>query len=208
MRKGVDKMKYNDYILKLTNKARQQKLTPIESGILADHGAVSELRKQKGVGCMEHDLTHTLACGVCLKDLQSKLAEVEKERDKAKELTMEYFLMCRGVETPCSKCVGFGVRAYGSTATWRGGIGGQTVTQGICDHCWGSGDEHRKGANLRIISATEAVTARYRKALEEIQIVADKYAHCGDADKKCGTLAVISKEADQTLAQEGVGEKK
>lgn len=59
----------------------------------------------------------------------------------------------RGVDEPCLKCAGSGVRVYGSTATWRGGIGGQAVTQDVCDHCWGTGDAHRKGADLRRITA-------------------------------------------------------
>ena len=55
----------------------------------------------------------------------------------------------RGVENPCHECNGLGIKAYGSTATWHGGIGGQVVTGGICDHCWGTGDEDRHGLNLK-----------------------------------------------------------
>lgn len=61
------------------------------------------------------------------------------------------FLSWRGVESPCQKCSGSGVRMYGSTATWRGGIGGQMCTTDVCDACWGTGDEHRKGADLRAL---------------------------------------------------------
>lgn len=46
----------------------------------------------------------------------------------------------RGVVERCSACIGLGVRAYGSTATWRGGVGGMTITSDVCDKCWGSGD--------------------------------------------------------------------
>jgi len=59
----------------------------------------------------------------------------------------------RGVEDPCPKCHGHGVRAYGSTATWRGGIGGQTTTSDVCDGCWGSGDKNKTWTNLRTIAA-------------------------------------------------------
>lgn len=50
------------------------------------------------------------------------------------------FLSWRGVETPCPKCHGAGGRMYPSTSTWRGGVGGQSFTRGVCDACWGSGD--------------------------------------------------------------------
>jgi hypothetical protein len=52
-------------------------------------------------------------------------------------------------EPRCSRCNGSGRRVYGSTATWRGGAGGQTATEDVCDRCWGSGDESNKGPNLR-----------------------------------------------------------
>lgn len=57
----------------------------------------------------------------------------------------------RGVEVPCEKCSGIGVRAYPNTATWAGGIGGSMVTPDVCDVCWGTGDKHRKGVNLRTL---------------------------------------------------------
>jgi len=41
----------------------------------------------------------------------------------------------------CTRCGGYGERAYPSTSTYRGGIGGQMITQDVCDKCWGSGDE-------------------------------------------------------------------
>lgn len=57
----------------------------------------------------------------------------------------------RCVDEPCKACGGAGNRAYGSTATWRGGIGGQAITSDVCDSCWGTGDAHRKGADLRVL---------------------------------------------------------
>jgi hypothetical protein len=62
---------------------------------------------------------------------------------------MRWMLDHRGVDTPCKRCLGFGSIAYGSTATWRGGIGGCSVTRDVCDHCWGSGDEHEHWPDLR-----------------------------------------------------------
>jgi hypothetical protein len=49
----------------------------------------------------------------------------------------------------CPGCGGSGRKAYASTSTWRGGIGGQMITEGVCDKCWGTGRTDRKGVNLR-----------------------------------------------------------
>ena len=68
--------------------------------------------------------------------------------------TEDFYLVVaslRGVDTPCKECAGLGVKTYGSTATWRGGIGGQSLTSGVCDKCWGSGDEHRKWPSHRLL---------------------------------------------------------
>lgn len=55
----------------------------------------------------------------------------------------------RGVQDPCERCHGLGVRSYSNTATWRGGIGGQAFTRDTCDTCWGSGDKFHKFFDLR-----------------------------------------------------------
>jgi hypothetical protein len=43
----------------------------------------------------------------------------------------------------CEYCDGWGVRVYPTTATWRGGIGGATPANDVCNRCWGSGDADR-----------------------------------------------------------------
>jgi DnaJ-class molecular chaperone len=43
----------------------------------------------------------------------------------------------------CKDCGGSGYKLYGSTATWRGGVGGQMMIEDVCDKCWGSGDADR-----------------------------------------------------------------
>ncbi len=77
----------------------------------------------------------------------------------------------RDIETPCTRCGGFGRRAYSDTSTWRGGFGGQIVTGGVCDHCWGSGDELKPGANLRELfnklDSQESELKRLRKEVSE-----------------------------------------
>ena len=63
----------------------------------------------------------------------------------------DFMMYYKGIENPCPTCGGLGTRAYGSTATWYGGIGGQMITQGICDKCWGSGDKDKTWTNLRVL---------------------------------------------------------
>jgi hypothetical protein len=64
-------------------------------------------------------------------------------------------LRMRHVEEPCTKCHGFGNKSYPTTATWRGGVGGQAITVDVCDACWGTGDAIRAGVNLRRLFAEE-----------------------------------------------------
>jgi hypothetical protein len=52
----------------------------------------------------------------------------------------------------CGECMGAGIKGYSDTTTWRGGIGGQAMTSGVCDKCWGSGIHERPGVNLRTLS--------------------------------------------------------
>ena len=84
-----------------------------------------------------------------IKQLQTKIAKLEKNRDYDKE----HYIFVEIPEFPCKRCGGRGRRAYGSTSTWSGGIGGQMITGDVCDSCWGTGDATRKGANLRMLYA-------------------------------------------------------
>ena len=52
----------------------------------------------------------------------------------------------------CSSCGGEGIKAYPSTATWHGGIGGQSITEDVCDKCWGTGRNDVQGINLKEFS--------------------------------------------------------
>jgi hypothetical protein len=65
------------------------------------------------------------------------------------------FLEYRGInpyyDTVCPSCSGSGVQVYGSTATWHSGIGGQAMTSGVCDKCWGSGKKNAPWANLKAL---------------------------------------------------------
>lgn len=85
--------------------------------------------------------------------LERQLAKAESERDRLREqlqelrdTMLERFLSWRGVENVCegrNGCGGSGTKTYASTATWRGGAGGQALTSAVCDQCWGSGDKSR-----------------------------------------------------------------
>lgn len=55
----------------------------------------------------------------------------------------------RGVEVPCPNCKGLGTVMYGSGSTWRGGVGTASCERDVCDKCWGTGDLHRIGVDLR-----------------------------------------------------------
>jgi hypothetical protein len=87
-------------------------------------------------------------------ELESQVSELQSRRENM-HCDM---LLWRGI-TPdfdkvCRSCSGAGIKVYGSTSTWRGGIGGQMMTSDVCDKCWGSGREdnpwlsHRHAAAL------------------------------------------------------------
>lgn len=57
----------------------------------------------------------------------------------------------RGIDQKylCPDCGGSGTKAYPSTATWHGGVGGMTITTDVCDRCWGSGDRAKPWPSRR-----------------------------------------------------------
>ena len=58
----------------------------------------------------------------------------------------EFALDWRGIqdeEAVCNECSGSGVKSYGDTSTYHGGVGGQAITLGVCNHCWGSGNRYK-----------------------------------------------------------------
>jgi len=96
-------------------------------------------------------------------------AQVEQERQRRDALLGgEACEAYRNVQTPCKSCGGWGVVTYSSTATWRGGIGGQAMTPGVCDRCWGSGDEHRKWASWRELDTLRAERDAAQQAHSEL----------------------------------------
>lgn len=56
----------------------------------------------------------------------------------------------------CERCRGTGSRMWPHTGMWRtGGVYGQAMTEGPCDHCWGSGDEARHWPSHKRIAELE-----------------------------------------------------
>jgi hypothetical protein len=101
--------------------------------------------------------------------------EFVREARERHENEYSRFLSWRGIEKPCDECGGRGSKAYSNTATWRGGVGGQMVTEGVCSACWGSGDALRKGADLRKLggelSAAQARVGELEKALRDTSML-------------------------------------
>lgn len=133
-------------------------------GLMASGRSLGEFRESR----LNEFLDCTIARGKAMDALARLCREARDERDRLRAESRDHawhvLLEERGVETPCSQCSGLGVRAYGSTATWRGGIGGQAITRGVCDHCWGSGDEHLHGVDLRAAMGREReLKARVRE---------------------------------------------
>lgn len=76
------------------------------------------------------------------------IADLRRQRD---ELAVNFDYTMPPVENRCRDCGGFGRKVYGTTATWRGGVGGAMVTQDVCDRCWGSGDAHSPWPSHRVL---------------------------------------------------------
>ena len=84
-----------------------------------------------------------MTTGKSIAELEARIKELEGDwRQQA--------LAILDIEEPCGTCGGIaGRRIYGSTSTWRGGIGGAAMTEDVCDKCWGTGDLANKGRDLR-----------------------------------------------------------
>lgn len=115
--------------------------------------------------------------------LTAELTEARDRLQEERDTRHERFLEWRGIYTddggkPCKDCSGTGYKAYGSTSTWHGGAGGQAITSGVCDKCWGSGDINNPWTNLRNLyglksrdEQAEAELARYKQGVKVETIV-------------------------------------
>jgi len=100
------------------------------------HPMVSPHNRQRLIDTICEIIRHERNCA------RNQLEEFEQRMH-------QHWLEWRGIEIPCKKCGGSGVRCYANTSGWRGGIGGNAITTGMCDSCWGSGDAERSWLNLR-----------------------------------------------------------
>jgi len=73
----------------------------------------------------------------------------DSQRDEWYALFLEYRGINPDYDKVCPDCGGSGCKVYGSTSTWHGGIGGQAITSGVCNKCWGSGKINSPWANLK-----------------------------------------------------------
>lgn len=67
------------------------------------------------------------------------------------------------VKDACGECGGSGYKLYGDTSTWRGGVGGQMMTNDVCDICWGSGDARKPWPSHRRFEALERFATKEPK---------------------------------------------
>ena len=102
---------------------------------------------------VKHERRKLAAAEARIAELEKQVFELQSRREN-----MHYdMLLWRGI-TPdfdkvCRSCSGSGIKVYGSTSTWRGGIGGQMMTSDVCDKCWGSGKEDRPWLSHRRAAA-------------------------------------------------------
>jgi len=144
-------------------------------------------------------------------------AEVERLRKQVHELQnqrehmYDTMLQWRGIERengdePCRGCNGSGVRAYGNTTTWRGGVGGQVITSDVCDKCWGSGNSENVWVNLKSIARISRKEAELVDVCGQLRAEVERLrAYVSDTDqwtrKLEQTVLEISEERDQLKAK-------
>lgn len=112
----------------------------------------------------------------------------------------ERFLSWRGIDpgSECDKCHGRGSRVYPSTAVFWGGIGGASMTRGLCDVCWGSGDKHRTWTDLKKWRAEQ----QFQIAKQAVTLLASSagadYQSCSPAAEEiCRELDKLSRGRKQ-----------
>lgn len=111
--------------------------------------------------------------------LQQELTELKKENKGLEEnieaLKYNYVLKDIPKEERCEECGGRGEKAYGNTSTYNHGIGGQMITEGVCDKCWGSGKKYEPWKSWKEINnmkkELEALKQSQGKVLSAEEII-------------------------------------
>lgn len=106
------------------------------------------------------------------------------------------YIEWRGIDLSdvCERCGGAGMCAYANTSTWRHGMGGQAITNDVCDVCWGSGSESRHWPSWRV--RTTDNSAGYRSEIERLRAERDAAL---DAEKKA--VLALGKENERLQAR-------
>jgi len=88
------------------------------------------------------------------------IADMQRDNEtlRARVRELERDLEKRG--SRCERCKGTARLLYGNTSTWRHSMGGASITEGICEACWGTGRSDITGPDLRAIDAHEAQLER------------------------------------------------
>ena len=78
------------------------------------------------------------------------------------------------------------------------------LTDAVCDHCWGSGDETHTWVDLRIVSAKLAAAEKEREAnLENIDLLLKSNtiltSKLAAAEKRCAELEAEVRQLDNDL---------
>jgi hypothetical protein len=94
----------------------------------------------------------------------------------------DYLLILRGVEKEdcCNKCSGLGTAVYGSTSTWRGGVGGLAMTSSVCDKCWGSGSIARPWPSWRAQQSKDRQFELAQKRIKELEAKISEFMGAGE----------------------------
>lgn len=129
----------------------------LTAALAVARASLAEFEGDGGMRALDDVTSELAATRVELRVTTKDLAAAREALGEAERRLLSRFLAWRGLAedaTPCKACGGGGSRAYGSSATWHGGAGGQTVTNDVCDKCWGSGDAASPWFNLRRLAAS------------------------------------------------------
>lgn len=137
--------------------------------------------------------------------IDAQAAEIERLTKEVERLIANKWLFIPE-EHVCKKCSGRGRRAYASTATWRGGIGGQAITEDVCDSCWGTGRIDRKGFDIRKFGAEmKSLRTRLDALVTAVNEAIGIAENIRNLDPKIGADEII--DALAAAVREAKGEK-
>jgi hypothetical protein len=164
-------------------------------------------------GNLDHYDGHPDAKRAALDVIRAAVAHLRQQHaeevERLKARTYAGLLAWRGLDgadTVCTTCDGSGVRAYGSTSTWLGGIGGSMITSDVCDRCWGSGNAQRPWTSHREILALR-LDAGYLRAVVD-GVVPDDALSLGVGranEREAGPLEFAAERSDLQMVDGGDG---